>query len=257
MPIITRELKGDALTHEELDANLLLASSGLERLEGPGLTGWRLSNKNSSNYSPIGRHAVDFSESDGPSVEFGASGDNSAAFGKDNIASGEGCLVSGGLNVCVGISSFVSGYGNECDSDLTTVCGTENLATGELSNVSGLGNTAAGLLNNVSGTYNTAAYDYQTVCGMFNDNKINTLYEIGNGTGALQTSNAFEVYQNGAVIAPELAPDIVDMDDQTLVPVSYLLSAEFGQKIPNGDPGEYGRIYRSNGALRISAGGAS
>jgi hypothetical protein len=65
--------------------------------------------------------------------------------------------------------------------------------------------------------------------------------------------NGFEIYTDGQVRAPEATPSITDLDLQNLVPVSYLLSAEFGNKLPTTDPGVTGRIWNDSGILKVSA----
>lgn len=69
----------------------------------------------------------------------------------------------------------------------------ENIASG----------TAYGTASFVAGFHNTAINDYQTVVGKFNNNnKSNTLFEVGNGTDNTHRSNAFEVYQDGTIGIP-------------------------------------------------------
>lgn len=68
-----------------------------------------------------------------------------------------------------------------------------------------------------------AKYEAQHVCGKYNDNKSDTLFEVGNGTST-KRSNAFEVLSNGSVIVgghrgdkPDGTPDLIpENDKQTL-----------------------------------------
>ena len=57
--------------------------------------------------------------------------------------------------------------------------------------------TAYGTASYVGGFHNVAMQDYQTVVGKYNQNKFNTLFEVGNGADNTHRSNAFEVYLDG------------------------------------------------------------
>lgn len=62
--------------------------------------------------------------------------------------------------------------------------------------------TAYGLASFVGGYHNVALQPYQTVFGKYNDNKSDTLFEIGNGGGNNSRSNAFEVCTDGTLRIP-------------------------------------------------------
>ena len=62
--------------------------------------------------------------------------------------------------------------------------------------------TAYGTASYVGGFHNVAMQDYQTVVGKYNQNKFNTLFEVGNGTSNSSRSNAFEVYTDGTLGIP-------------------------------------------------------
>ena len=66
--------------------------------------------------------------------------------------------------------------------------------------------TAAGTGSFVTGLNNIAVGAYQTVVGKYNKNKLNTLFEVGNGDGNpyrnYTTGNAFEVYADGTIGIP-------------------------------------------------------
>jgi hypothetical protein len=83
-----------------------------------------------------------------------------------------------------------------------------------------------------------------------------TIHEtgIGTDTGDAYRKNAFEIYTDGTLTAPEATPALVNSrGTQTLVPISYLLSAEFGNSLPTTDPGVTGRIWNDSGTLKVSA----
>lgn len=62
-----------------------------------------------------------------------------------------------------------------------------------------MGCTAWGEGSHVNGLATIAKKSFQTAVGKFNDNKNNTLFEVGNGTSTAR-SNAFEVYSDGRAI---------------------------------------------------------
>ena len=80
-----------------------------------------------------------------------------------------------------------------------TAEGADNTIRGNYSHAEGQLNSSAGNYSHVGGYYNTAGYPYQTVIGRFNNNKMTTLFEVGNGESDFYRSNAFEVYSTGDV----------------------------------------------------------
>ena len=61
------------------------------------------------------------------------------------------------------------------------------------------GSSTVGTAATIEGTHNQAGYANQTVMGTYNNNKADTLLEVGNGTSSAR-SNALEVYSNGHVV---------------------------------------------------------
>lgn len=73
--------------------------------------------------------------------------------------------------------------------------------------------TAEGNFSFASGYYTTAINDWQTVQGKWNvGTSINTIHETGIGTSAIDLKNAFEIYTDGKLIAPELTLALIDTD---------------------------------------------
>lgn len=71
-------------------------STGLEKITEGGNTGWRLIGRNPDYYGDIGNEAVDLSYNNYSSIEKGATGDYSLAFGKNATASGSNSIALGG-----------------------------------------------------------------------------------------------------------------------------------------------------------------
>lgn len=107
-------------------------------------------------------------------------------------------------NITLGWASHTEGQGNRNYAHYSSVKGTNNIA-GRLKEKSSTheGHTtttiyiANGNSIDVGGSGNIVQYSNQTVRGQFNDNKPDTLLEIGNGEDDETRSNAFEVYKDG------------------------------------------------------------
>lgn len=86
-------------------------------------------------------------------------------------------------NVAIGEYSHAEGNGTE--------------ASGDCSHAEGNGTIASGDYSHAQNDHTLAAYKSQTAMGKYNSNKVDTLLEVGNGSGDEARSNAFEVYDDG------------------------------------------------------------
>ena len=76
--------------------------------------------------------------------------------------------------------------------------GNSTLAIGNFSHTEGKNTVALGEASHAGGYETVSKYNYQKVIGMFNNNKQDTLFEVGNGTSNNSgRSNALEVYKDG------------------------------------------------------------
>jgi hypothetical protein len=105
-----------------------------------------------------------------------------------------------------GISTEATGKYSHSEGDGTTASGyashsegNHTTASGAFSHAEGDCTTASGQSSHAGGNETIAAYNYQTAIGRYNDNKSDTLFEVGNGSTESNKSNAFEVYKNGDV----------------------------------------------------------
>ena len=183
-----------------------------------------------------------------------ASGSSSHAQGWGNTAEGDNSHAEGQGNTASGTASHAENYGNTASGDYAHAEGRNNEASGQCSHVEGRscegsganshaqnsgcvasGNsshaqnystTASGDNATACGSHTLAAYDNQFVCGTLNDNKENTLFEVGNGF--VNNSNAFEVYENGDVKA---AGSITDGHGNDLASVAALELSASGNPI--------------------------
>ena len=188
--------------------------------------GLRLASESAEDHVEIGDNAIDLTYVYTTSSSSSSSSSSSAEYG----AQGNYSFSTGFNTTALGNSSHAEGY--------------KTTASGYASHAEGYGTIAKNWSSHAAGTYNV---------GTSND----TIYEIGIGTnssGDIERRNGFEIYWDGKVKAPEATPSIVDSDLQNLVPLSYLLSAEFGNKLPTSDPAVAGKIWNDNGILKVSLG---
>ena len=110
-------------------------------------------------------------------------------------AEGHSTTASGEASHAEGASTTASSTGSHAEGVSTT-------ASGNYSHAGGATSVASGSWSFAHGVKVTAGYDAQSVFGNRNNNKSNTLFEVGNGrwdanTGNDIYSNAFEVYRDG------------------------------------------------------------
>lgn len=134
--------------------------------------------------------------------------------GGSNIVDTERSIVVGYNNNVKGSFDAVFGQGNIADANRSIIGGYLNTVNGGGHLVNGEGNTAGGIDNFTTGANNTNEGWYsatigkhlivgkgnttQTVLGQYNNNKNNTILEIGWGSEEAP-KNVFEVYKDGVV----------------------------------------------------------
>ena len=133
-----------------------------------------------------------------------ALGIHSHAEGESTKASGPNSHAEG--NLCeAGNISHAEGYNTQAipaeGKWVAHAEGVNTQATGTASHAQGAETSASGDHSHAGGYYTEAQYTSQTVIGEFNENKEDTLFEVGNGksTDANDRKNAFEVYRNGSI----------------------------------------------------------
>lgn len=129
-----------------------------------------------------------------------ASGNAAHTEGISSVASGYACHAEGNSEAS-GNYAHSEGQATKATADRAHAEGYQSEANGECSHAEGRANKANGANSHTSGQGNIAGYSNQTVVGKFNDNKTDTLFEVGNGTSDNSRSNAMEVTSSGKVIA--------------------------------------------------------
>ena len=149
------------------------------------------------------------SHSEGGDTE--ASGNFSHAQGKGTKATGytsfaqglnsealEDCAFAGGNTTkAKGKGTVALGKGTVAEKDYAFAEGYETYARGRYSHAAGYRTTAYTDNTFASGEKTYAGYKNQFTLGQYNNNKKDTLFEIGNGSSDENRTNAFEVYKDG------------------------------------------------------------
>jgi len=249
-------------------------NSGLEAIQEPTNTGWRLIGRNPTHFGNIGDQAIDFSSRYADVTGLlGATGASAVAFGEDNIASGWGSFVQGNLCVANGTLAWAVGLEN-------TATNYNNWAIGYSSNATGLFECYTFGTNNDS----SSASSFTAGLSLNNDanwgsamfGAANELYTggggtplatdrilvVGNGTysgsnpwPAIVRSNAFHILRAGELIAPSLTTTMIDAEatGRVLVTREYLTGA--GYSSPLTTQGDIFYYSSSDDRLPIGANG--
>lgn len=136
----------------------------------------------------------DYARNEASNVHSHAEGENTKASGKSSHAEGYGSQAIGygahaeGGNdqdptMAIGNYSHAEGYSTHAKGDHSHSEGYYSYAEGASSHAEGSATIASGSASHTSGYYTVAAYDNQFVVGTKNNNKENTLFEVGNGSG--------------------------------------------------------------------------
>jgi len=141
-----------------------------------------------------------------------ADGDNAFAVGQSSQAKANDTVAIGGLAIAYTAGCYALGVGAKAGNSTGAgsgnafAFGANTVASGDYSFGFGVNSKATGFVSEVHGIGNTAAYANQFVIGKNNDNKNNTLFEIGNGANGSNKKNAFEVTTDGQVFATQFTP---------------------------------------------------
>ena len=128
-----------------------------------------------------------------------ASGKQSVAFGYDTTASGLQSLAVGSSTQAAGARSIAVGDHTIAGGIASFAGGQSSVAYGQGSFSYGYNTRASGLWSSAIGQDLQARQTNQFVIGRFNDNKDNTLFEVGFGSSITDTKNVFEVLNDSRV----------------------------------------------------------
>lgn len=125
------------------------------------------------------------------------------AAGAGSFAEGHNVEAQGWFSHAEGELSFAGGIGAHAESDSQAIgdrshAETGGVAEGEFSHAE-RGGIASGLESHAGGSGTVAGYEEQVAIGTYNDNKEDSIFEVGNGTDGDERSNAFRVTKDGKV----------------------------------------------------------
>ena len=126
-------------------------------------------------------------------------GTTSFAEGNSTTASGSSSHAEGGYTTASGMMSHASGNGTTASGDFSTATGFATQATGLHSFTGGLNSIASQQCSFAYGNNVTSSYANKAVFGIYNDDKSDTLFEVGIGTSSADKKNAFEVVNDGTI----------------------------------------------------------
>lgn len=142
-----------------------------------------------------------------------AIGDRTLAEGSASVAMGKYTTAYGDYSHSEGEKTKASGAYSHAEGSNTRAIGDYSLSVGE--------NTSAkGYCSFAGGGSTVANYSNQVVIGKYNDNKTNTLFEVGNGVYDNRT-NALEVYKDGTVSGGDFVAGGVSLSSLTPVTLTY------------------------------------
>jgi hypothetical protein len=128
-----------------------------------------------------------------------STGLKSMVLGVDCVAGGNNSFAEGRNTQAIGTESHAEGYVTFATGIGSHAQGRGTTASGNYSHAGGYGSTAEGFASHAGGYNTIAGTSYQAVFGAYNNNKSNTLFEVGNGTSVSARSNAFEVTSDGSI----------------------------------------------------------
>lgn len=132
-----------------------------------------------------------------------ASGDYSFAVGENSDATAESASAFGANSIASGFSSFAVGGSTASGSDSAAFGG--SIASGNASFSAGANNFAGGQTSVALGRFTRVTNDSGAAIGLFNEDDVNALFMIGNGTGVTARNTAFKVMESGVVNIDNLA----------------------------------------------------
>ena len=185
-------------------------ATGLEKITEGGDTGWRLIGKDPTFYGDIGPNAVDTCHSASLSSVVGATGESSHAEGFQVIASGIYSHAEGGSTQATGGASHAEGLSSQATATASHAEGASTLASAPQSHAEGQGTIAQNQGSHAGGKFNVGT-------------SVDTIREVGIGTGFSDRKNGFEVYRDGTLTAPESTKALIDSrGDKALITKEYL-----------------------------------
>lgn len=185
-------------------------------------------------------------------IQYGAVKNYSASMNGRSAALNKHAFAINNSTVAKGEESFAQGYETIAEGNSSFSGGNRTWAKGSASVALGDRTKALGEYSFTDGIHTVAGHPYQTVVGVANDNNVESLFEVGNGTldddpngaNVVERSTAFRVMRNGKV----KIKDIWAKEDDDVIALgflNYLLNEEFLPRITDAVDGELNTIRSS------------
>ena len=195
-----------------------IGSSSLQQVQDSRYTGIAIKTKNPNAYAldntltdnePIGATGEFASSFGGASSAQGkrsfSEGTNTIAKGKYSHAEGDNSVALGNDSHTEGLNCVSFGSGSHSEGGSTQAIGmhahsegVNTIARGTASHTGGSGSIANGIHSFAHGNNVIAGYDNQFVVGRFNNNRSDSIFEVGLGSSDTNRSTCFYINNNGA-----------------------------------------------------------
>lgn len=120
---------------------------------------------------------------------------------ESGATAGFAATAEGAYNTPSGYCSHAEGSQTTASGDGSHAEGGSTTASGNSAHAEGYGTTASGNYSHAAGYGTIAGRGSQTAIGKYNSNQSDTFFEVGNGAGPNDRSNALEVHSNGNLVA--------------------------------------------------------
>jgi hypothetical protein len=159
-------------------------------------------------------------------IQYGAVGNYSASLNGRSAALNKHAFAINNSTIAKGEESFAQGYETIAEGNSSFAGGSKTWAKGAASVALGDRTKTLGEYSFTNGVHTVAGYPYQTVVGVANDNNVESLFEVGNGTldddpngaNVVERSTAFRVMRNGKV----KIKDIWAKEDDDVIALGFL-----------------------------------
>lgn len=241
-------------------------SSSLQQVQDSGYTGIAIKTKNPNAYAldntltdnePIGATGAFSSSFGGASSAQGkrslAEGTNTVAKGKYSHAEGDNSVALGNDSHAEGLNCVSFGSGSHSEGGSTQAIGmhahsegVNTIAKGDASHAGGSGSIANGTHSFAHGNNVIAAYDNQFVVGRFNNNRSDSIFEVGLGSDNTNRTTCFYISQNNGAAYSNFSNGYSPILD----PNRYATQSEVSQAITTEVPVIGGNATRNSVVLR-------
>jgi hypothetical protein len=126
-------------------------------------------------------------------------GENTAANGTNSVSIGQGTIAGGNNSLAIGLNAIANGSNSFALGNNTTANQNSSMAIGNNAYAPGIGAISIGYYTTASAAYSIAMGRFNNNVDVPNGSGSDRLFQIGNGSGINQRSNALTILKNGNV----------------------------------------------------------